>query len=119
MQAKSRATLALLPQANGLHERSVKTLMQMLRVYVEDLQHANWDDIAHKNGYFINNSRDSTGKETPFKLVYGCYAHSSLKALTDKMQLAKTRNTRVMDSTNPVLWRRDSSRQQELTVRIA
>ncbi|POM64561.1 LOW QUALITY PROTEIN: Hypothetical protein PHPALM_19882 [Phytophthora palmivora] len=47
-------------QANGQQERSVKTMIQTVRVYVEDPLQADWDDIAEKMVYAINNSRDST-----------------------------------------------------------
>ncbi|OWY91285.1 reverse transcriptase, partial [Phytophthora megakarya] len=36
MQARSRSTLSYRPQANGEQERSVKTVMQSIKVYVED-----------------------------------------------------------------------------------
>ncbi|GMF57278.1 unnamed protein product [Phytophthora fragariaefolia] len=36
MQSRPRATLSYRPQANGQQERSVKTVMQSVRVYVED-----------------------------------------------------------------------------------
>ncbi|KAE8978553.1 hypothetical protein PR002_g24691 [Phytophthora rubi] len=46
MQSRSRATLSYRPQANGQQERSVKTMVQTVRVYVEDPLQADWDDIA-------------------------------------------------------------------------
>ncbi|GMF39077.1 unnamed protein product [Phytophthora lilii] len=36
MQSRSRATLSYRPQANGQQERSVKTVMQSVRVFAED-----------------------------------------------------------------------------------
>ena len=36
MRSKSRATLSYRPQANCQQERSVKTMIQIVRVYVED-----------------------------------------------------------------------------------
>ena len=49
VQAKSRATLSYRPQANGQQERSVKTMIQTIHVYLEDPLQADWDDIAKKN----------------------------------------------------------------------
>ena len=48
MQSNSRATLSYRPQANGQQERSVKTMIQTVRVYVEDPLQADWDDIAER-----------------------------------------------------------------------
>ncbi|POM73948.1 Reverse transcriptase [Phytophthora palmivora] len=72
MQSRSRATLSYRPQANSQQERSVKTMIQTVRVYLEYPLQADWDDIAEKMVYAINNSRDSTrqGKKTPCYL--GC-----------------------------------------------
>ena len=113
MQAKSRATLSYRPQANGQQEQSMKTMIPTVRVYAEDPLQADWEDIAEKLVRAIDNSRDSTREETPFYLVHGWDAHSTLKAMTESMRLAKPRDNRVMDSTNPVLWRREYIRQLE------
>ncbi|OWY96656.1 reverse transcriptase, partial [Phytophthora megakarya] len=70
MQSRSRATLSYRPQANGQQERSVKTVMQSVRVYAEDPLQQDWDEIAEKLIFAINNSMDTTRKETPFYLVH-------------------------------------------------
>ncbi|POM63659.1 Reverse transcriptase [Phytophthora palmivora] len=44
IQSRSRATLRYRPQANGQQEPSVKTMIQTVRVYVEDPSQADWDD---------------------------------------------------------------------------
>ena len=66
MQSRSSATLSYRPQANGQQERSVKTMIQTIRVYVEYPLQADWDDIAEKMVHAINNSRDTTRRETWF-----------------------------------------------------
>ena len=58
MQAKSRATLSYRPQANGQQERSVKTMIQTMRVYAENPLQGDSEDIAEKLIHAINNSRD-------------------------------------------------------------
>ncbi|POM58109.1 Hypothetical protein PHPALM_37291 [Phytophthora palmivora] len=78
MQSRSKATLSYRPQANGQQERSVKTMIQTVRVYVEDPLQADWDDISKKMVYAINNSRDSTRQETPFYLVIEAH-HRAIK----------------------------------------
>ncbi|KAE8905050.1 hypothetical protein PF005_g21588 [Phytophthora fragariae] len=87
MQSRSRATLSYRPQANGQQERSVKTMIQTVRAYVEDPLQADWDAIAEKLVHAINNSRDSTRRETPFYLVHGWDARSTLKAMTESVKL--------------------------------
>ncbi|GMF27705.1 unnamed protein product [Phytophthora fragariaefolia] len=77
MQSRSRATLSYKPQANGQRERSVKTIIQTVRAYVEDPLQADWDDITKKMVHAINNSRDTTRRETPFYLVHGWDAQST------------------------------------------
>ncbi|GMF26886.1 unnamed protein product [Phytophthora lilii] len=71
LKSRSRATLSYRPQANDQQERSVKTVMQSARVYAEDLLQQEWDEIAERLVFAINNSHDATRKDTPFYLVYG------------------------------------------------
>ncbi|GMF55598.1 unnamed protein product [Phytophthora fragariaefolia] len=83
---RSRATLSYRPQANGQQERSVKTMIKTVRAYVEDPLQADWDDIAEKMVDAINNSRDTTRRETPFYLVHGWDAQSTLKSMTSTIK---------------------------------
>ncbi|GMF45103.1 unnamed protein product [Phytophthora fragariaefolia] len=62
IQARSRATLSYRPQANGQQERSVKSIVQTVNVYVEDPLQQYWDDIAEKMTHAINNAMDTTRK---------------------------------------------------------
>ncbi|GMF16626.1 unnamed protein product [Phytophthora fragariaefolia] len=48
MQPRSRATLSYRTQANGQHERLVKTMILPVQTYVEDQLKADWDDVAEK-----------------------------------------------------------------------
>ncbi|OWZ00787.1 LOW QUALITY PROTEIN: hypothetical protein PHMEG_00027949 [Phytophthora megakarya] len=64
MQSRCRAKLSYRPQANDQQERSVKTVMQSVRVYAEDPLQQDWDEI--KLIFAINNSMDTTRKETFF-----------------------------------------------------
>ncbi|GMF32585.1 unnamed protein product [Phytophthora lilii] len=82
IQARSRVTLSYRPQANGQQERSVKSVIQTVKVYVKDPLQQDWDEIAEKTVHAINNSMDTTRKETPFYLVHGWDAQSTLKAMT-------------------------------------
>ncbi|KAE8980835.1 hypothetical protein PR001_g24180, partial [Phytophthora rubi] len=116
MQSRSRATLSYWPQANGQQERSVKTMIQTVRAYVEDPLQADWDDIAEKLVHAINNSRDSTRRETPLYLVHGWDARSTLKAMTVSV---KQGHHGQSDSTGAKEWRRESNRQREVALRLA
>ncbi|GMG17783.1 unnamed protein product [Phytophthora fragariaefolia] len=58
MQPKSRATLSYRPQANGQQERSVKTVIQPVRVYAKDPLQQDWDEIVERLVFAINTSMD-------------------------------------------------------------
>ncbi|POM78377.1 Hypothetical protein PHPALM_4097 [Phytophthora palmivora] len=107
----SRATLSYRPQANGQQERSVKTMIQTVRVYGEDPLQADWDGIAEKMVYAINNSRDSTRQETPFYRVHGWDARSTMKAMTESVRHSQNSSA---DLAAPAEWRREANRQEKL-----
>ncbi|GMF45681.1 unnamed protein product [Phytophthora fragariaefolia] len=86
MQSRSRETLSYRPQANGQQERSVKTVMQSVRVDAEDLLQQDWDEIVERLVFATNNSQDTTRKETPFYLVHGWDAQSTLKAMASYLK---------------------------------
>ncbi|KAE8880588.1 hypothetical protein PF005_g23779 [Phytophthora fragariae] len=113
MQSRSRATLSYRPQANGQQERSVKTVMQSVRVYAEDPLQQDWDEIAEKLIFAINNSQDGTRKETPFYLVHGWDAQSTLKAMSSSLKRGSGRQS------DALAWRREVNRQQEIALSMA
>ncbi|GMF55585.1 unnamed protein product [Phytophthora fragariaefolia] len=116
MQSRSRATLSYRPQANGQQERSVKTMIQTVRIYVEDPLQADWDDIVEKLVHAINNSRDSTRQETPFYLVHGCDARSTLKDMNESIRQGQTNSAETSDAAE---WRREANRQREVDLYLA
>ncbi|OWZ15482.1 reverse transcriptase [Phytophthora megakarya] len=67
-------------------ERSVNTVMQSVRVGAEDPLQQDWDDIAEKLIFAINYSIDATRRETPFYLIHGWDAQSTLKAIFLSLQ---------------------------------
>ncbi|KAG3136361.1 hypothetical protein PC128_g25911 [Phytophthora cactorum] len=112
MQARSRATLSYFPQANGQQERSEKSAMASVRVYVEDPLHQDWDELVERLIFAINNYMDTTRKETPFYLVHGWDARSTLRAMTSMGRgLGRQSDARA--------WRREASRQQEIALAMA
>ncbi|KAI9996345.1 hypothetical protein PInf_013771 [Phytophthora infestans] len=91
-------------------------MVQTIRVYVEHPLQADWDDIAEKMVHAINNSRDSTRRETPFYLVHGWDAKSTLKAMTSSKRRGQKR---PVNSADTVEWRREANRQREVAIRLA
>ncbi|OWZ14513.1 reverse transcriptase [Phytophthora megakarya] len=72
IQSRSRATVSYRPQVNSQQERSVKTVMQSVRVYGEDLIQQYWDEIAEKLIFVTRCGR------TLFVLVYSLRARSEV-----------------------------------------
>ncbi|OWZ10145.1 hypothetical protein PHMEG_00017051 [Phytophthora megakarya] len=71
------------------------------------------DEIAEKLICAINNSTDATRKETPFYLVHGWDAHSTLKAMQSSL---KQGHGRQFDA---LKWGREVNRQHEIALRMA
>ncbi|GMF24849.1 unnamed protein product [Phytophthora fragariaefolia] len=113
IQARSWATLSYRPQANGQQERSVKSIVQTVNVYVEDPLQQDCDDIADKMAHTINYSMDTMRKETPCYLVHGWDAQSTLKAMTSSLRLGDG----ILTDTTP--WRREANRQHEVALAMA
>ena len=84
----------------------MKTMIQTVSVYVEDPLQEDWDHIAEKMVRAINNSRDSTRKETLFYLAHDWDAQSTLKTMTESIRLPPVNQGKEINSANPVMWRR-------------
>ncbi|GMF10186.1 unnamed protein product [Phytophthora lilii] len=110
MQSRSRATLSYWPQANGQQERSVRIVMQSVRVYAEDPLQQDWDEIAEKLVFAINNS---PRKETPFYLGHGWDARTTLRVMSSSLKRGLGRQT------DALAWRREMNRQQEIALKMA
>ncbi|POM73366.1 Hypothetical protein PHPALM_9794 [Phytophthora palmivora] len=66
--------------------------------------------------YAINNSRDSTRQKTPFYLVHGWDARSTMKAMTESVRQGQSSSA---DLAAPVEWRREANRHREVALRLA
>ncbi|POM77080.1 Hypothetical protein PHPALM_5593 [Phytophthora palmivora] len=66
--------------------------------------------------YAINNSRDSTRQETPFYLVHGWDARSTMKAMTESVRYGQSSSAELAA---PAEWRREANRQREVALRLA
>ena len=104
MGSKSWGTLSYRPEANCQQERIVKTMIRTVCVHVEDPLQDDWDDTAEKLVHAISNSRDTTKKETPFYLVHGWDAQSTLKAMTESIRRPPVQSVKEINSANPVMW---------------
>ncbi|KAG3173732.1 hypothetical protein C6341_g9928 [Phytophthora cactorum] len=87
--------------------------MASVRVYVEDPLQQDWDELMERLISAINNSMDTTRKETPFYLVHGWDARSTLRAMTTSMRRGFGRQSEAR------AWRREASRQQEIALAMA
>ncbi|GMF47859.1 unnamed protein product [Phytophthora fragariaefolia] len=63
--------------------------------------------------FAINNSQDTTRKETPFYLVHGWDAQSTPKAMASSLKRGFGRQS------DALAWRREVNRQQEITLKMA
>ncbi|GMG17568.1 unnamed protein product [Phytophthora fragariaefolia] len=113
MQSRSRATLNYRPQANGQQERSVKTVMPSVRMCAKDPLQQDWDEIVERLVFAINNSQDTTRKETPFYRVHGWDTQSTLKVMVSSLKRGFSRQS------DALAWRREVNRQQEIALKMA
>jgi hypothetical protein len=81
LRSRQRATLAYRPQANGQQERSVQTVVRSIRAYIAEADQSDWDDHAERLMFALNTSFDATRLDTPFYLVHGWDARSTLSAM--------------------------------------
>ncbi|OWZ01644.1 reverse transcriptase [Phytophthora megakarya] len=79
--SRQRATLAYRPQANGQPERSVQTVIRSIKAYVQTVDQSNWDELAEKLMWALNNSFDFTRLDTPFYLIHGWDAQGIVEAM--------------------------------------
>ncbi|GBM02378.1 Retrovirus-related Pol polyprotein from transposon 412 [Araneus ventricosus] len=75
-----RMTTAYHPQTNGLTERFNKTLADMLSMYV-DVEQRNWDQILPFVTFAYNTARQETTGLTPFYLLHGREAETTLDTI--------------------------------------
>ncbi|GMF59939.1 unnamed protein product [Phytophthora fragariaefolia] len=87
--------------------------MQSVRVYDKDPLQQDWDEIVERLVFAINNSQDTTRKETPFYLVHGWDARSTLKAMASSLKRGFGRPS------DALAWRREVNRQQEIALEMA
>ncbi|GMF51765.1 unnamed protein product [Phytophthora fragariaefolia] len=112
-QSRSRVALNYRLHANGQQERSVKSMIQTVRTYVEDPLQVDRDDIGENLVHATNNSRDSMGQETPFYLVHEGDARPTLKAMTESI---RQEDMSSAETTDAFEWRREANRHREVAI---
>ncbi|XP_057760836.1 uncharacterized protein LOC130981249 [Arachis stenosperma] len=81
-------------QTNGLAEVANKIILQGLRKKLEDFK-GEWAELIPEVLWSYNTTEQSSTKETPFRLVYGCDA-----MLPVKISLQTPRTTNINESDN-------------------
>ena len=81
MKQRQKATLSYRPQANGQQERAVQTVIRSVKLYAEDPEQRDWDDLAERLMFAINTSYDHTRRDTPAYLLRGWDPKSTLEAM--------------------------------------
>ncbi|OWZ17603.1 reverse transcriptase [Phytophthora megakarya] len=113
IKSRSMSTLSYHPQAIGQQEHSVKTVMQSVKVYVEDPLRQDWDAIAERLVFAINNTHDMTRKKTQFYLLQGWDDHTTLRAMTTSLKRG------VVKQAEALAWRREINHQQQIALEMA
>ncbi|KAJ0392354.1 hypothetical protein P43SY_008719 [Pythium insidiosum] len=85
MKSQQRATLAYRPQANGQQERSVQSVVRTVKAYVSEPAQEDWEDLASRLVFALNTSLDATRRETPFFLMHGWDAKTTMAAMLAPM----------------------------------
>ncbi|KAJ0402168.1 hypothetical protein P43SY_005253 [Pythium insidiosum] len=107
MKSQQRATLAYRPQANGQQERSVQSVVGAIKSYISEPAQEDWEDLAGRLVFALNTSLDATRRETPFSLVHGWDAKTTMAAmLAPKPAPGATKS-------KSYAWRIDIQRQYE------
>ena len=101
--SKRNLSTAYHPRSDGQTERTNQVLEDMLRQWVNQ-SHDDWDTLLDCAEFAMNNSYNSTVKDTPFRLNYGCnpltplsieantrlpLVRNFVKDMTDSLRLAK------------------------------
>ena len=67
------------PQTDGQSERSIRTVVQMLRAYAD--KHTDWHEFAPQLEYAYNDAVHEATGFSPFELMYGQSPHTPLQLL--------------------------------------
>jgi hypothetical protein len=112
LHQQQRATLAYRPQENGQQENSVKTVVRSIKMYVDDEEQKDWDELFECLLICLNTSYDHTRKDTPFYLMHGWDAKMAIEAMIPVDQ-GTTKYTEAK------LWRQAITRKYQYARRLA
>jgi hypothetical protein len=97
LKQKQKATLSYRPQANGQQERSNKTVIQTIKMYIEDAHQKDWDIIVGRIMFAVNNSHDHIRGDTPHYLIHGWDAKTTLEATIPSPEDRVVRNAKLQE----------------------
>ena len=82
------------PQTDGQSERSIRTVVQMLRAYAD--KHADWHEFATQLEYAYNDAVHEATGFSPFELMYGQSPHTPLQLLLGEAEDDRSGASRVV-----------------------
>ena len=112
MKQKQRPTLAYRPQANGQQERSVQTVKQAIKLYIEDVDQKDWDQYVPRLELALNNAINLDYKLSSFYLVHGWDARTTLDAMIPPLDNSS-------DEKEAWRWRNKITRLQQYAIEHA
>ena len=94
------------PQCDGISERFVQTLKQMITSFVDE-NHSNWDQLLNKLTYAYNSSVHSATKQSPFQMQFGRKPKIPLDLIIDNsyanIRPERTENVISIDDNNTIV----------------
>jgi hypothetical protein len=112
MKILQKATLAYWPMANGQAENAIELVTNTIRTYVEDESQRDWDEIAEGISFALNTSYNSVKGETPFYLMHGWDAKTTIDAMVPQLTTSR-RKISALD------WRKEAVRRHTYARELA
>ena len=112
MKIKSSPTLAYRPQSNGSAENAIRQVMGAVKMYLEETDQSDWDDVGQAICQSQNSSFDFVRKDTSQFLFMGFDAETPLTAMIP-------REDPDGKWTDAKLWRNKIWRQHQIGKQIA
>ncbi|KAI9550572.1 hypothetical protein GHT06_004452 [Daphnia sinensis] len=113
LQIKQMKTTAYHPQTNGLTERFNKTVVEMLRKYMEQ-GFSKWEEVLGPVAFAYRNSVHSSTLETPYFLNHGRDPSQLMQRLHEAFALVKANLTQAREQQRAQYDKR--AREQEFNI---
>ena len=66
-----------------------QTLTRSIKIYVANVAQQDWEEYAERLTFALNTAHDRVCNETPFYLVHGCDARTTLEAMVPVVNTSK------------------------------